>query len=291
MKKAPAKPPKDFAVFILSHARPNHVFTHSTLRRSGYTGPIYVVIDDLDKTRKEYEKAYGKEVVVFDKKAAAKITDSGDNSGKLGTVLYARNAAFGIAKKLGVKYFLVLDDDYRTFQYRFDGKMVYGYKNVSNLDTVLIAMLDFFIRSGARSLAMAQGGDFIGGAGNQIAQGVQLLRKCMNSFFCSTDRPFKYMGRMNDDVNTYVTLGSRGLLFFTINQICLTQGQTQATPGGLTEMYLESGTYVKSFYSVMYHPSSVKVGVLQGQRSSRIHHQVDWRSTVPKILSESLRKR
>ena len=38
-------------------------------------------------------------------------------------------------------------------------------------------------------------------------------------FFCKTDRPFKFVGRMNDDVNTYVSLGDKGNLFFTVVDI------------------------------------------------------------------------
>jgi hypothetical protein len=75
-----------------------------------------------------------------------------------------------------------------------------------------------------------------------------------------------------------------------MNQVALQQKQTQTNSGGMTEMYLESGTYVKSFYSVMYQPSSVKVGVLRDRDRSRLHHRVSWKHTVPKIVSESWKK-
>lgn len=41
-----------------------------------------------------------------------------------------------------------------------------------------------------------------------------------------------------------------------------TQMQTQKNAGGMTETYLESGTYLKSFYSVMYAPSCVKLNTM-----------------------------
>ena len=44
----------DFAVFILTHGRPNNIVTLKTLRYQGYTGPIYFIIDDEDKTAEEY---------------------------------------------------------------------------------------------------------------------------------------------------------------------------------------------------------------------------------------------
>ena len=35
----------DFAVFILTHGRANNVKTYATLRNSGYTGKIYLILD------------------------------------------------------------------------------------------------------------------------------------------------------------------------------------------------------------------------------------------------------
>lgn len=128
-------------------------------------------------------------------------------------------------------------------------------------------------------------------AGGEGAFGQQVTarRKCMNSFICSTERPFQFVGRVNEDVNTYTHKASTGMLFFTANQVSLNQKQTQSNSGGMTEMYLDSGTYVKTFYSVMYQPSSVKVSVMNSSHP-RIHHEIRWRNTVPQILSEVFKK-
>ena len=40
----------DFCAFILTHGRPYKVHTYQTLRKAGYTGKIYIVIDNEDKT-------------------------------------------------------------------------------------------------------------------------------------------------------------------------------------------------------------------------------------------------
>lgn len=39
---------RNFAVFILSHGRAGNVKTYQTLINQGYTGNIYIVIDDED---------------------------------------------------------------------------------------------------------------------------------------------------------------------------------------------------------------------------------------------------
>ena len=153
-------------------------------------------------------------------------------------------------------------------------------------------MLDFYINSNVTTIAMSQGGDFIGGEGSGVATKYkkgEFSRKAMNSFFCSTDRPFKFMGRINEDVNAYVSLGSTGSLFLTYPRIRLEQKQTQANSGGLTDIYLDLGTYIKSFYSVMYAPSCVKITEI-GVSNRRLHHKIKWKNAVPMIMSESFKK-
>lgn len=54
----------------------------------------------------------------------------------------------------------------------------------------------------------------------------------------------------------------RGEIMFQLPILCLHQMQTQKNAGGMTETYLESGTYLKSFYSVMYAPSCVKLNTM-----------------------------
>lgn len=279
----------DYVVFILTHGRADNVKTYKTLRRDGYTGPIRLVVDNLDETVDMYEANFPNEVIVFDKKASAEKFDRGDNFEDYRAVVYARNAAFGLAEELGYEKFIVLDDDYHCFQYRFDQKNAYRPSSIKNLDSVFAAIWEFFDSTPTASIAMAQGGDFIGGAENAYAKQVKLTRKCMNSFFCSTRRPFRFDGTINEDVNAYTLYGSRGRLFFTTNQVSLDQAVTQTNEGGLTTIYLAQGTYVKSFYSVLFHPSSICVRDMGDRNGRRLHHQVNWRRTVPKILREEVK--
>lgn len=111
----------------------------------------------------------------------------------------------------------------------------------------------------------------------------------MNSFFCSTHRPFKFFGRINEDVNTYVTLGNRGQLIFTFFNTSVDQIVTQKNAGGMTDIYMDSGTYIKTFYTVMYAPSCVHVSHMPS-RHARIHHRIDWEHAVPCLMSEEHRK-
>lgn len=281
----------DFAILILTHGRAENIVTLKTLQRQGYTGKWYMVIDNEDETAGEYFSRYGEDhVVMFDKQAAADRADTMDNLGEHRAILYARNESFRIARELGLTYFLMLDDDYTDilFRYPVGNKLCSKVVKGKALERVIDAMLAFLDASGASTVAFARGGDFVGGlAGGNFKK--RILRKAMNSLFCRADRPIAFRGTMNEDVTTYTTLGSRGDLFFTFVDVHIIQLNTQSLKGGMTEAYRESGTYLKTFYSVMSMPSAIKVSMMYS-RHQRIHHRIDWECCVPKILNERWRK-
>jgi hypothetical protein len=274
----------DFVIFILTNGRPNNVYTVKSLRKHGYTGRIVIVIDDEDKTADGYFERF-KDVEVFNKKEIAKKFDEADNFDDRRAIVYARNACFEIAEKLGVKYFIQMDDDYTQFEYRMYNNQRQKPSRLNNLDSVFLSLLKFYKNTNFATISIAQGGDFIGGKNNQMAKKPTLFRKCMNSFICSTDRPFKFIGRINEDVNTYVKKQSIGLLMGTVPFVSLRQNTTQSNKGGMTELYIDSGTYFKSFYTVMFNPSSVCIQQM-GDKHMRLHHHIKWDSAVPKIILE-----
>lgn len=279
----------DFAVFVLTHGRADTVLTKKTLDGQGYTGKIYYIVDSEDDQIEKYKANFGAEnVIVFDKQKAVDRTDTMDSFNEHRAIVYARNECFRIAKKLGLTYFLELDDDYTRVEYRY----IYGGKlkvtRQKDLGSVFDWMIDFLDASGAKTVALAQGGDFVGGAGGGNF-GKGCARKAMNSFFFRTDNPVEFRGTMNEDVVTYTTEGSRGNLFLTYTKMMIKQAPTQSIKGGMSEAYLDCGTYLKSFYAVMSMPSAVKVGLMTSGHS-RIHHRISWNNCVPKIISEKWRR-
>lgn len=289
MKKNPMMS-DDFCAFILTHGRPDKVITYKTLRKSGYTGKIYVVIDDEDKTAEQYKAKYGAEVLQFSKSEVAKQIDEGDNFQDRRVILYARNACFDLARQVGCKYFIQLDDDYNWFSYRY-GRNQNLLK--TTMDDCITLMLEYYKSISALSISMSQSGDHMGNS-EVASHPLKARRKCMNSFICSTDRPFRFAGRINEDVNAYTTLGRTGGLFLTVMPVQLNQGTSQANTGGMTDIYLDSGTYIKSFYTVMYCPSEAQIGILKDPHAlsgaGRIHHKLNWHKIAPKILPEEYKK-
>ena len=279
----------DFAVFILSHGRADRVVTVDSLKKCGYTGKTYIIIDNEDSQEEEYYRRYGDSVIKFSKLEASKDCDTCDLNPARNIVLFARNQCHRIAKELGLTYFLELDDDYTEFRCRYEdetGKFATRY--VRDLDAIIDVYIEFLEKSEAYTVAFAQTGDFIGGKGSNVWR-TKLSRKAMNSFFCKVNREFDFIGRINEDTTAYVLHGSRGKLFFTTANVSLDQCTTQANAGGLTESYLDSGTYVKSFYTVMNCPSCVKVATM-GVSNKRYHHLIAWDNAVPKIISGEFKK-
>jgi len=279
---------EDFCAFILTHGRPDKVITYRSLRTHGYTGKVFIVIDDEDEDGEEYKRIYGNDVLAFSKDEVGRYTDQFDNFSDRRSALWARNACWDLAKRMGYRYFIQLDDDYTHWKYHRMGKghrlsssiaEEYHAWKTKNLDAVFSALVKLVETTPIKTVALSQGGDHIGGEESRR----RFRRKAMNSFVCDTQKPFLFRGRINDDVNTYVSLGRTGDLFFTTLHVQLEQLQTQTNPGGMTELYLDSGTYVKSFYTVMAAPSCTTIG-LMGRFNKRLHHKINWRKAVPLII-------
>lgn len=279
----------DFAVFIMVWGRPDKMWTYQSLRKQGYTGKVFFVGDDLDPTIQAYKEKYGDDLLVFSKTEVQEEFDPGDNTGDLRSTMYAVNVIPRLAKENGIKYFFIFCDDYTRFIYKYDEGLNFKESVIKDLDSVFNAILDYYKNTNALTIAMSQNGDFIGGKESKKAKEIKLSRKAMNSFLCCIDRPLEFMGRMNEDVSTYVNLGNKGNIFVTVPNVSLIQTKTQSVSGGLTGLYLDYGTYVKSFFSVMYNPSCVRVGMM-GETHKRIHHRVKWDNAVPCILNEKHKK-
>lgn len=279
----------DFAVFILTHGRPDNQLTLKALKKQGYTGKWYLLLDDEDDTYDRYVANYGiDKIKVFCKKDYdSKITFMDNFKGPREIITYARHAVFDVAREMGLKYFLMLDDDLGGFSIRFYEGSESLQAPVKDLDELFAMFIKLLEETGALTITTALAGDYIGGAKNPMFK-YGHKRKAMNTFFCRTERPINFMGRFNEDVVTYVYYGMLGELFFAVGNVYVAESLTQNVKGGMTDSYKMLGTYIKSFYAVMAVPSAVKISVLSNVYY-RIHHKIVWRYAVPRILSEKYR--
>lgn len=274
----------DFAVFIITHKRPNNQITLQTLKKGNYTGNIYFILDDEDDTIEEYKKNYGEEKVkVFHKNV---WFDIGDNLvGYKGVPEYARNECFRIAKELNLKYFVQLDDDYSSITYRYEKKGKLKSKHVFNFDELFKAMCKFLEIKKIYCVAFGVQGDFIGGAKGKYSEGI--YRNARNSFFCKTDCPFQFLGRINEDVTTPAYNNMIGNLFYTVLKVSVTLFDHKKNKGGSSEQYKEVNTYWNYFYPVLWVPSAISIKM--GKNGEYIKN-IKWNKMLPKVINERWKK-
>ena len=277
------------AIFIISYKRSNNIKTLEFLQKMKYKGEVYIV-DAKESELDLYKQKYENMLCVFSKQDAEKLFDKVDNFSNTNSSCFVRNAAFGIAKQLGIDSFLVLDDDYTYILCRRPkgDKLGVKYLKIGELDKALDVCFDYIEKTPRIDcLALSQAGDFIGGAKGYYK--ISGKRKIMNAFFFRTENPISFPGKMNEDVNCYLYYGQRGKLFFTTVAMSIQQELTQAADGGMTDIYKDNGTYLKSFYSVIVAPNCVKVSVI-GVHHPRIHHKINWNKAVPKLIRQEYKK-
>jgi len=311
----------DFCVFIMTYGRADNVKTYKTLmeyENTSFNQDLYFICSDDDKHLQDYIDKFGDRVLVFSKKKMIPYLDKGDIFDRYGVILYARNICFSFASQLGYRYFVELDDDYDIFSQRIyysdyynikgtlisdmkeypeyipsedekkcEGKLM--MKKILDYDYLFRVHLDFLKSTPCKTITMSQHGDYIGGVGNTNAKrGWQ--RKVMNSFFCDIEDPFTFNGSINEDVNYYTESGRMGNLNFNLFFFALNQESTQQSSGGMTEGYLDGGTYLKSFYTVLYTPSAAKIGYIGCGDNKRMHHKINANYCYPKIIDEKYTK-
>lgn len=281
----------EYCIFILTNRRPNKQYTYSFLKKAGLEKKVFFVLDNLDPTIAEYKKKYGDEkILTFDKEKYIKENETMINEKVEKVVLYARNACYDLAEQLGFQYFIEFDDDYKSFQYqKVENLLIERVPIIKNFEKVIQAYFQFFVAVPSMySICFSQAGEIIsGGADSYLQKGWK--RKMMNSFFLDTKRRINFKGVLNEDVNANIEQLKLGHLCLTCFNVVLKENQTQKTKGGLTEIYLQFGTYKKTFFSVMSAPASVKVCTLNS-KYPRLHHLTTYKNLMPLIVSECVKK-
>ena len=275
----------DFAIFILSHGRANNQITLKTLRKAGYTGKWDIVVDDSDEQKDEYVEKYGDHIIVFDKNAEYEKADTFTNEKYLKCILYARNACEKIAKKNEFKYFCQLDDDITSLVYRYEDDEKAKSKNVTNLDDLLEAYIDFLESGNISCASFATQNAFIGGVSSLRSEP---NRRCFNVFFRNVNIPVKWRCAMNEDYITSILEGMTGKVFIEPKFVGVgTKEVGKGTQtGGMKETYAYMSDYERCFYAVIAAPSAFSVE--QNLKKFQITLRKDF--SVPKILNERWRK-
>lgn len=273
----------DFAVLILTHGRAHEQKTYETLKKAGYSGKIYLVCDNLDTQLPEYQKIYGEQVIVFDKEAYRDKTDTFSNRKEMNAVVYARNAAFDIAKKLKLTFFCVCDDDIKSLYVRWiDGKQLMKTK-LTDMDHVFTYICTYLEKSKAFALSICEEGAYFGGVKGIVKNGIYPI---MSHFIVyGTNNRWNYRSSVYEDAVANIDIKKSGLVGFATTLLSMTVPKTGSNRGGMSDTYKGGNDYYSAFHVIIAHPDC---SIVDYRR--KIHQRVNWIACTPKILSDRWKK-
>ena len=211
------------------------------------------------------------------------LTDTYFNNSKPSQVIFARSAAFDIAQRLGLNYFLTLDDDINDFCYRYVEDNKFMSKHIKNLDPIIDATLDFLKSTKISSLCFADDSFYYGGA-NGDRYKKRLIPGLYNSMFYKTDDRIWFEGNLNEDRMTLIRYWNRGKLCLMNMEICNQLPKVSTVKGGTYESYKSVSEYMRTWYHIIPYPSCVKVNM------KNYRPVVNNKLLYPKIISDIFKK-
>lgn len=221
----------DFAIYILSHKRAEDICTVRTLRECGYSGKIYVVIDDEDDVHAYRQHCISEELLIFHKDDYIGKYDSMDNLGKRNIAFYARNFINEHAALIGLTYFGQFDDDIDGLYYRYvDSANKFKRVPIIDADKVLSEYLDFMDSSDKiYGCCFALDSGFFGGANGKFKDG--LGRRMYQTMLLKTAGAVPWVGSHYEDMLLSTLNFSR--LYFDSYQNSFSSPKMASNSGGI----------------------------------------------------------
>lgn len=279
---------KDFAVFIITHGHPDKQITYDTLRRCGYSGKIYLVVDDTDTTIQQYIDNYGRDsVIVFNKNYYINSDrfDNGTNTPIYACAIYARRAVEDIAKSFGLDYFAMADDDIKKIVIRYPVDNALKRVNIVNLDAVLEAHIELLKTQHLACIGFGGVQNYFAGA--SVFSDDNLSKRIIpyQFFLRRTDKTVRWSCWYGeDDVEAYFNTITGNLWFASLYVMI------EAMPNGTGSMattYETINSYIMSFAELRYFPGLLRVYKRPKSKASIfgvIRTNGNW---FPKILNET----
>jgi hypothetical protein len=278
----------DFAVFIITHGRPDKQLTYDTLRRCGYNGKIYLVVDNTDNTIQQHIDKYGAEnIIVFDKNHYIN-SDRFDNGteGVFACAVYARRAVEDIAKSMKLAYFCMIDDDVTDLCLRIPLENKVRRLKIYNMDEIFNAYLELLEIKQISCLGF----------------GYQTLYFSGMKYFTTDFRPLPFrlfIRKTSVDIDWSNWYGEdeiagyqsniKGLLWTAIPLVMVTTSE-EAT-GAMQTTYEQTTSFLRSIVELRYVPSQVVIATCtRGKKKGTQHlyrRNQDW---FPKIISSTYKK-
>ena len=279
----------DFAIFICTHGRPDKQTTYDSLKKSGYTGKVYMVVDDTDSTIEQYVDNYGADMlIVFNKQYYIDNCDVGSRPPNFKTILYAKNTVEDIASYFGLKAFVIADDDVSSFRLRApkDDESLYS-ANVQDMDIVVSEYCKFMVEQDFAALGFGHFAVYFNGARAFDSKMLLDCRVPYNFVFRNTKYHMDWVSSFGEDIITAMNYNKIGYRMLDIPYVRFeTVPPSKATSGGMVEVYKSISDYKLCFYNLMYNPSGIKLRMRNGIWNAQIQRA----SSFPMIVSDKYRK-
>lgn len=278
----------NFAIFIISHERANRVETYDTLKQGGYTGQIFVVIDDEDSMLRTYLDRFGDDVLIFDKQVYTKEVDTITNDKRLSSAVYARNAVEDFAKLFELDAFVTMDDDVTNLRYRYlEDDTAKSQRLTKNLDIVFNEYTDYLIKGNIATLSFANVMIYAGGVKSEddkIRLGSHRYTTCIH--IRNTKLPVNWISLTNEDSISGGVTAQRGYIWWTLPPIVYDTSQLGVLPGGMKSIYDKFPPFSRAFLSTVALPAVNRVGCTKDRFN--IHRNL--KSAYPMIISSRYKK-
>lgn len=278
---------EDFAVFIITHKRYDRLHTYNTLVNCGYTGKIYLVLDNLDETVCEYRKRYDN-IIVFDKQEYVRLTDTAMYEPLINFAVFSRNAVEDIARDLGYKYYLVMDDDITNLRFRWcDDGHIKSRKITHNFDYVMEKHLEFMDTANVDCLGFGNSGLYMQGV-DALSRENTKMRMIASMYIRRASTVVEWRPNMLEDCVTSVEMANNGNISIISTLIQYDSVQPAATGGktvgGNSSVYNTFDKFKQTFFPIVVRPSCFKYTNANFNKGRIMYPSVKYDNSIPKII-------
>lgn len=271
-------------ILIPSYHRPYKIKTAKYFIKQGYDPKkIHIIIDSEADDKTDYEiecNNYGMNLHIFDMNEARERFDyvhrpsiSRRSAGQ------ARNMFYDLVKKLGISFYLVIDDD--TVNYQIRPYAIYTRSaTLEDLNNVFESIREFMIKRKIGVFGCSQTGDMF-----QVPFLPILRNKVMNTTFINTKYIYRgERGVQDNDTSQFVGIMNEGLFTGSLaSGLVLAQTASAKQEGGLTDLYRENKLLNKSLVTPIQFPSCIHAEK-QKKNGGRLHHKIAYRYLYPKVI-------
>ena len=266
----------DFAIFILTHGRPDKQYTYHALDKTRYTGRRIFLLDDEDDTYSKYKENYPiDEFILFNKQSYIDTSDTGTNKEQRKCILYAKNAADDIAKDLGLSAYVVADDDIIRFRHRWKEDGITHTQEVRNMDEVVESYVQFMESGSIAALSFGDARLYMGGK-------LLLGRIPYNFVFRLTSIQYEWRSSMYEDTVTPI-MENKYTLGLPNIQYDMKPCDSNAI-GGMTDVYARMSLFARAFTVFMYHPTGIVM------ENNTVGFELIKNNVFPNLISTTFKK-